>query len=92
MTKNNGKNPDAEGMKAIENLSAHLSYSNLTSVNDNLSCQTFHSHYQTFLTEVIEGTMGKTAQFWIGNMDKVSLILRFQRATKETTLTYTWHV
>lgn len=83
MTMNPDKNPDAEGMKAIENLAENPSYSNLTSVNDNLSCETFYSDYQTFLIEVREGTLGKTAQFWIGYMDKVSLILRFQRATKE---------
>ncbi|CAH1102779.1 unnamed protein product [Psylliodes chrysocephalus] len=82
MTMNPGKTPNAEGIKAIENLAENASHSNLTSVNNNSSCQTFYKHYQTFLFEVRDEILGKRAQFWVRYMDKVLLILRFQRATK----------
>lgn len=83
MTLNPESNPDAEGMKHIKNLAENPSSCHLTHVYENESCQTFYRNYQTFLVEVSEGKLGKTAQFWFGYMEKVALVLRFQRATKE---------
>jgi hypothetical protein len=70
-------------MKLIESLADNPSCCLLTSVNENESCQKFYNNYQSFLVEVREGKLGKTAQFWIGYVEKVALVLRFQRATKE---------
>lgn len=55
------------------NLTENPSYINLAHVYEYVSCQ-------TFLVEVREGKLGKTAQFWIGYVDKMALILRFQRS------------
>lgn len=59
------------------------SYCHSISVSENESRQTFYTNYQTFLVEVGEGKLGKAAQFWVGYMKKVALVLRFQRATKK---------
>ena len=44
------------------------------------------STYSSFKEKVRNRELGKTAQFWINYMDKVWLILQFQRANKENNL------
>ena len=41
-------------------------------------------HYKEFKTEVLDGKLGETAEFWMLYVEKVYLILRFLRAPRKT--------
>lgn len=52
----------------------------------NEDCTEMIRQYSAFKDEIRNGEHGKTAKFWIDYMDKVLLVLLFQRATKENNL------
>lgn len=52
----------------------------------NEECSKMLSLFSEFKGRVRQGKMGKTPQFWLYYMDKVWLMLQFQRATKENNL------
>ncbi|KAK3735621.1 hypothetical protein QZH41_007397 [Actinostola sp. cb2023] len=56
---------------------------NLSNALSSESCAELLLHYSEFKAKVCDGQLGKTAQFWLKYMEKVWLILRFLRATKE---------
>ena len=51
------------------------------------SCNKYLDRYDKFKETVRQGALGKTAQFWLSYMEKVGLILQFQRAIKDNRLT-----
>jgi len=59
---------------------------NLSNALSSESCAELLLHYSEFKAKVCDGQLGKTAQFWLKYMEKVWLILRFLRATKENNL------
>jgi hypothetical protein len=59
---------------------------NMQGVTANESCRRLFEKLCTYKDKVRNGELGKTAQFWIQYMDRIWLVLRFLRATKENNL------
>ena len=77
---------DEQSKESFGRLSADPSEENLLNVVSNESCVEFLNRYAKFKEEASDGKLGKTAQFWLRYMEKVWLMLRFLRVTKENNL------
>lgn len=77
---------DEEGQGKMKRLSQNPSTETLSEVLANESCMNLLTLYSEFKHNARRGEMGKTAQFWLMYMDRVWLVLHFQRATKENNL------
>lgn len=78
---------DEEEMKLMSNLAKTPSKENISIVKSNSKWKEWMQKYEEYRAKVRSGEKGKTAQFWIGYMDKAWLLMRFLRATKENDLT-----
>ena len=84
---------DYEGTHIDEHITEMLlhlgnspSQGNLEAVLQDPQCEEIMQHYKTFQESIRQGRHGKTAQFWLGFVDKAWLLFRFLRATKENDL------
>ena len=77
---------DEQSKESFGRLSADPSEENLLNVVSNESCVEFLNRYAKFEEEAYDGKLGKTTQFRLRYMEKVWLMLRFLRATKENNL------
>ena len=59
---------------------------NVSKIEDSEEFRNYFQRYHDFILEVLNGTHGKTAQFWMRYMDIIQKILTLIRATKENYL------
>ena len=78
---------DEQGVTTLDHLAKNPCKDNLLACLASESCNKSLDRYDEFKETVRQGALGKTAQFWLSYMEKVGLILQFQRATKENCLT-----
>ena len=78
---------DKQGVTTLGHLAKNPCKDNLLECYASESCNESLDRYDEFKGTVRQGALGKTAQFWLSYMEKVGLILQFQRATKENSLT-----
>ena len=76
-----------QGVTTLDHLAKNPCKDNLLACLASESCNKSLDRYDEFKETVRQGALGKTAQFWLSYMEKVGLILQFQRATKENCLT-----
>ena len=76
-----------EEMKLISTLAETPKTENVTVVKQNPKLKEWMQKYDKYKEQLRAGEEGKTAQFWIGYMDKAWCLLRFLRATKANDLT-----
>jgi len=67
-------------------LSHDVTYDAYTYACNCTNCVAFINRFKQFLTGVREGSLGKTAQFWMMYCDCVSVLLQFLKAVKENDL------
>ena len=72
-----------ETQNLILQLSENPDSEKFTNVTTREDFRRLYNSYNTFKNSIRNGNLGKTAQFWIGYMDLIWLILTFIRATKE---------
>ena len=72
-----------ETLNLIRQLSEKPDSEEFTNVTRREDFRRLYNSYNTFKNWIRNGSLGKTAQFWIGYMDLIWLILTFIRATKE---------
>ena len=77
---------DEQGVTTLDHLAKNPCKDNLLACLASESCNKSLDRYDEFKETVRQGALGKTAQFWLSYMEKVGLILQFQRATKENCL------
>ena len=73
-----------ETQDAVNQLSVKPDSEKFANVTVREDFRRLYHNYSTFKDSIRKGSFGKTAQFWIGYMDLIWLILTFIRATKET--------
>ena len=80
---------DKQGVTTLDHLAKNPCKDNLLArlAMPSESCNKSLDRYDEFKETVRQGVLGKTAQFWLSYMEKVGLILQFQRAIKENRLT-----
>ena len=78
---------DEQGVTTLDHLAKNPCKDSLLACLASESCNKSLDRYVEFKETVRQGMLGKTAQFWLSYMEKVGLILQFQRATKENCLT-----
>ena len=78
---------DEQGVTTLDHLAKNPCKDNLLACLASESCNKSIDRYNEFKETVRRGALGKTAQYWLSYMEKVGLILQFQRATKENCLT-----
>ena len=72
-----------ETQDAVNQLSVKPDSEKFANVTAREDFRRLYHNYSTFKDSIRKGSFGKTAQFWIGYMDLIWLILTFIRATKE---------
>ena len=78
---------DEQGVTTLDHLAKNPCKDNLLACLASESCNKSIDRHNEFKETVRRGALGKTAQYWLSYMEKVGLILQFQRATKENCLT-----
>ena len=78
---------DEQGVTTLDHLAKNLCKDNLLAWLASESCNKSLDRYDELKETVRQGALVKTAQFWFNYMEKVGLILHFQRATKENCMT-----
>ena len=81
-----GQLVDKEGTAVLDHLAKEPCKATLLAAVASESCQKSLRHLDEFKESVRQGKLGKTARFWLSYMDKVGLILLFQRAIKGNNL------
>lgn len=70
----------------LQNLAKDPSNINLEHILDSDQYHTYYDRYQMVQDSIRRGEMGKTAQFWLQNMDVINMILALIKSTKENDL------
>ena len=80
---------DKQGVTTLDHLAKNPCKDNLLArlAMPSESCNKSLDRYDEFKETVRQDVLGKTAQFWLSYMEKVGLILQFQRAIKDNRLT-----
>ena len=79
---------DKQGVKTLGHLAKNPCKDNLSACLASESYNKSLDRYDEFKGTVRQGALGKAAQFWLSYMEKLGLILQFQQATKENSLTH----
>jgi hypothetical protein len=77
---------DREGKSAIDDLLQCPTIENTTQIIANASYLNLNQRYKEFKNDIRHGQYGRTVQFLITYMERVWLVPRFWRATKERDL------
>ena len=77
---------DEDELCLMSNVAHNPSSDALTAVNESPKWKGWMTKYEQYKSMMRSGEKGKTAQFWIGFMDKVWLLMQFLKATKTNDL------
>ncbi len=73
---------DDTTLQLLQQLAKEPTSSNLSAVKMDPKCIHLMDEYQEYKSKIHAGEKGKTAQFWLGFIDKAWLLMRFLHATK----------